>query len=60
MTQATVHHTRRTITRRDLIRALAIIAAVLITVVTLIAAFGTPGLVPSYDIVPDPAGAMGF
>jgi hypothetical protein len=53
-------HTSRTITRWDLIRALVVVAAVLIAIVALLGAFGLPQMAPSYDIVPDPAGPLGF
>ena len=53
-------HMSWTITRWDLIRALLVVAAVLIVAVALVGAFGLSQMAPSYDIVPDPAGPLGF
>lgn len=60
MTMGQATHRNRAIARWDLIRALFALAIILVAAVALLAAFGLPQLAPSLDIVPDPAGPLGF
>jgi ABC-type transporter Mla subunit MlaD len=60
MTLGQATHRSRTISREDLVRALFVAVAVLLVVVALVAAFGLQQTGPTYDVVTDPAGPLGF
>jgi hypothetical protein len=60
LTLLPVRHGSFALTRGDLIRGLIVVAAVIIAIAALSGAFGLHELGPTYDIVPDPAGPLGF
>jgi hypothetical protein len=45
---------------QDLVRALLIVAAVIVLMIVLTAVFGVQQTGPSYQIVPDPASGLGL
>jgi hypothetical protein len=56
--QPTLQH--RAPSREDLVRALVAVIAVVAVMAILTAAFGVTQSGPSYELIPDPAGALPF
>jgi hypothetical protein len=61
-TMALQHPTlgKRVASNQDLVRALLIVAAVILLMIVLTAVFGVQQTGPSYQIVPDPASGLGL
>jgi hypothetical protein len=61
-TMALQHPTlgKRVASNQDLVRALLIVAAVIVLMIVLTAVFGVQQTGPSYQIVPDPASGLGL
>jgi hypothetical protein len=51
---------KRVASNQDLVRALLIVAAVIVLMIVLTAVFGVQQTGPSYQIVPDPASGLGL